>query len=177
MGALRDGESAELLASAFTDGPSKKRGPVWLWLEAKDNRTFANIEHCELIKKLTPKGRHENISLGSLLIHERIDRADKPLPENDQTTAFLFVPEDAGSRVTADLEEQTVKPGTVYRLAIDTTLANPRFLAQLLNSPFGKKLREGAAQGATIQRIQVPVLLSLELPISGAGNTGTDCAG
>ncbi|WMT75905.1 hypothetical protein [Bradyrhizobium sp. Ash2021] len=165
VGILRDTESAELLASALVAGPSKKSGPGWMWLDAKDERTFADIEHGELIKKLTPKGRHKKESLRSLLAHDRIERADKPLPENDQTTAFLFVPEYAGSRVTADLQEQTVKPTAVYRLAIDTARANPRFLAQLLNSPFGRELRDAAASGSTIQRVQVPGLLSLELPI------------
>jgi hypothetical protein len=165
VGALRDAESAEPLASALAVGPSRKSRPGWVWLDANDKRTFANIEHGELIKKLTPKGRHVKKSLLSLLFHDRIERADKPLPEDDQTTAFLFVPEYAGSRVTADLEEQTVKPRSVYRLAIDPAQANPRFLAQLLNSPLGRELREGAAAGATIRRIKVADLLSLELPI------------
>jgi hypothetical protein len=165
VGSLRDTESAEILASAFLAGPTRKSGAGWAWIDAKDERTFADIEHGELIRRLTPKGRHEKKSFRSLLAHDRIERADRPFPENDHTTAFLFVPEYAGSRVTADLQEQTVKPASVYRLAIDTTRANPRFLAQLLNSPFGRELREAAASGATIQRIQVPVLLSLELPI------------
>ena len=71
----------------------------------------------------------------------------------------------AGSRVTADLKEQSVKPKAVYRLAVDPTETNPRFLAQLLNSPYGKQLRALAAHGTTIQRTSVASLLSLELPI------------
>jgi hypothetical protein len=67
--------------------------------------------------------------------------------------------------VTADLDEQTVKPNAVYRLALDPLKANPRFLSQLLNSPLGKHLRAAAASGATIQRVSADSLRTLQLPI------------
>jgi hypothetical protein len=165
VGGLRNTEGAALLASALLAGPSKKSGPGWTWLDNGDDRTFAVIEREEFIKKFLPKGRFEMKTLRGLLVHEKAERADRSLPQDDKTTAFLFVPEYAGSRVTADLEEQSVKPKSVYRFAVDPAIANPRFLALLLNSPYGKMLREAAAGGATIQRVRVPDLLALELPI------------
>lgn len=165
VGGLRNSEGAALLASAFVTGPSKKNGPGWLWLDAGDDRTFASVEREEFIKKLLPKGRFEKKTLRDLLVHEKAERADKALPQDDKTTAFLFIPEYAGSRATADLEEQTVKAKSVYRFAVDPAIANPRFLALLLNSSYGKMLRDGAASGATIQRVRVADLLGLELPI------------
>jgi hypothetical protein len=165
VGELRDTEGAALLATALLAGPSKKTGPGWTWLDAGDDRTFATIEREKFVRKLLPKGRYERKTLREVLLHEKVDRADKPLPQDDKTTAFLFVPEYAGSRVTADLQEQTVKPASVYRFAVDPTLANPRFLALLLNGPYGRMIREVAASGATIQRVRVPDMLALQLPI------------
>lgn len=169
VGGLENTEGAALLASALLAGPSKKGGPGWAWLDAGDDRTFATIEREEVIRKLRPKGRYEKKALRNLLVHEKAERGDKPLPQDDKTTAFLLVPEYAGSRVTADLEEQTVKPKSVYRFAVDPGLANPRFLALLLNSPYGRMLREAAASGATIQRVHVSDLLALELPVPPIG--------
>lgn len=118
-----------------------------------------------MLQNLTPKGRHELKDLKSLLISGRVERADKPEREENQGAAFLFIPEYAGSRVTADLDEQSVKPSAVYRFPVDPAKANPRFLAQLLNSPYGKHIRASAAHGATIQRTSATALFSLELPI------------
>lgn len=169
VGALRNAESAALLAMALLEGPSKKSGPGWRWLDSEDDRTFETIEREELVRKLLPKGRHEKKPLRDILAHEKVVRADKPLPQDDQTTAFLFIPEYAASRVTADLQEQTVKPACVYRFAVNPTLANPRFLAQLLNSPYGRRIREAPVGLMTIQRVRVPDLLALELPIPPIG--------
>ena len=165
VGALRDLETAIPMASAFLDGPTKKGGLSWRWLDLDDDRTFTDFEQAQLLQRLTPKGRHVPKALGSLLINDRVQKADKPAQEEDEGAAFLFVPEYAGSRVTADLQEQSVNHSAVYRLLVDPTKANTRFLAQLMNSPFGKHLRESVAQGATIQRTPATVLLSLELPI------------
>jgi hypothetical protein len=41
-----------------------------------------------------------------------------------------------------------------------------------LNSPYGKQLRTSAAQGATIQRISPPALLSLMLPVPDLATQG-----
>jgi hypothetical protein len=153
------------MAAAILRGPTRKEGLVWAWLDADDQRTFADLEQTRLIQKLMSRGRHKLVSLQSLLLNHRVEKADKPTRDEDQTAAFLFVPEYAGSRITADLEEQTVKPNAVHRLPIDPSKANSRFLARLLNSPFGKHLRATAASGATIQRIRPEHLLSLELPL------------
>jgi len=165
VGALRDTEEAVPLASALLAGPSKRAGANWAWLEREDNQTFANVEHTRLLEKLAPRGRKTVVPLGSLLVGSRVMRADALVPEEDRAAAFLFVPEYAGSRVTADPEEQTVKPKAVYRLALDPSKANTRFLARLLNGPYGKQLRADAAMGATIQRISPATLLALELPL------------
>ena len=91
-----------------------------------------------------PRGRHATMTLRSLLAVDRVEKADRPTPEPDTAASYLFIPEYAGSRVTTDLDEQTVKPKAVYRFAINPAKANPRFLAQLLNSPYGRELRAAA---------------------------------
>jgi len=165
VGALRDLETAEPLASAFLRGPSRKEGASWAWLDAEDQRTFAVLAHARLLHNLKPRGRHTAETLGSLLLRPAIKKADTPVSDEDRAATFLFVPEYAGSRVTADLEEQTVRPGAVYRLPVDPAKANPRFLARLLNSPYGRQVRADASRGMTIQRVAAPELLSLKLPI------------
>jgi hypothetical protein len=165
VGALRDIETAESLASALLAGPSKKSGANWTWLDCEDQRTFARVEHARLLEKLTPRGRKTFVPLGSLLMSAGVRKADTPVPNESKMATFLFVPEYSGSRITADLEEQTVKPKAVYRLALDPAKANARFLARLLNGPYGKQLRADAATGTTIQRIPIAALLALELPL------------
>ena len=152
VGVLRDPETSEPMASAFMAGASQKSGPSWTWLENTDPSTFADIEGLRLLQRLKPRGRHTSVTLRSLLPADRIEKADKPIAADQGGESFLFVPEYAGSLVTAELDEQTVKPKAVYRLAIDPSKANARFLARLLNSPYGKQLRIYAASGATIRR-------------------------
>jgi hypothetical protein len=165
LGAIRDLETAQPMASALIAGPVREDGLCWTWLERDDQRTFADLEHARLLRKLIPRGRHELKALGSLLMSDSIIKADKPIGDEFQAAAFLFIPEYACSRVTTELEKQTVKPNAVYRLSVDPAKANPHFLAELLNSPYGKQLRASAARGATIQRTSEAVLRSLELPI------------
>jgi hypothetical protein len=165
VGALRDLETAEPMASALLAGPTRKSGLSWTWLDGADSRTFAHLEQERIVEKLTPRGRHTKVPLSSLLQNDAIVKADRPVSDEGQAPSYLFIPEYAGSRVTADLDEQTVKPKAVYRLAIDPSKASPRFLAQLLNSPLGKHLRESIARGATIQRTSVRDLLTMPLPI------------
>jgi hypothetical protein len=172
VGALRDTETSEAMASALLAGPSRKAGASWTWLDDEDHRTFSDIEHSRLLEKLKPRGQHTLLPLASLLVDANLERADKPIANTDTATAFLFVPEYAGSHVTADLEEQTVKPKAVYRLVIDSAKANPRFLARLLNSPYGRQLRADTARGATIQRLSAKSLLELELPIPDTATQG-----
>jgi hypothetical protein len=119
-----------------------------------------SIEEHRLIQRLTPRGRHTVQPLSALLCSTKIDKADRP-----PAMTFLYIPEYAGSRVTAELDEQTVKSSAIYRLAIDPSKANSRFLAQLLNSPYGKELRASVASGSTIQRVSAVNLLELRLPI------------
>lgn len=165
VGTIRDEETAQTAVSAALAGPSRKVGPTWVWLDPSDARTFGDIERERLLVELTPRGRHKMIALGSLLESQDVVKADRPVADENATAAFLFIPEYAVSHVTADLETQTVKPKAVYRFAIDPARANPRFLAQLLNSPYGRHLRESAARGATIRRTSVASLLAMELPI------------
>ncbi len=165
VGALRDIDTAEPMASAFLAGPSRKPGASWAWLDIDDRSTYAALEHSRLLQKLTPRGRCKSVSLASLLLSEDLERADRPIIPEHERASFLFIPEYAGSRVTADLEEQTVKLKAVYRLVIDSAKANPRFLARLLNGAYGRQLRAERASGATIQRVTAEALLALELPI------------
>jgi hypothetical protein len=165
VAALRDIETAEATAAAFLAGPTRKGGPNWVWIDPEDSLSFSALEQFRLVQKLTPRGRHTMQPLGALLQADSVERADRPVVESRQPSVFLFIPEYAGSRVTADLDEQTVKPNAVYRLALDPLKANPRFLSQLLNSPLGKHLRAAAASGATIQRVSADSLRTLQLPI------------
>jgi hypothetical protein len=99
------------------------------------------------------------------LSSQRIERADRPIPEGDQGASFLYVPEYAGSQATTDLDEQTVRPRAVYRVPIRETKVNPTFLVRLLNSEYGKYLRNSVAHGATIQRLAMPAFFDLQLPL------------
>jgi hypothetical protein len=165
VGSLRDIETAGSTADAFLSGPSRKEGPNWIWLDPDDSRTFSDLEQSRLLQNLMPRGRHTVQPLGTLLHTDKVGKADRPISDTDQAAAFLYIPEYAGSRVTTGLDEQTVDPKAVYRLPIDPKKANPRFLAQLFNSPYGKQLRGNAATGATIQRVSVASLLKMELPV------------
>jgi len=165
VGAIRNKEAAALVFAAFRKGPARQESSNWTWLDPSDQRNFAIIEQARFIKKLMPKGRHSSLPLRALLATETIKKADKPIEAAEVSAVFLYVPEYAGSAVTADLEETTVKPTAVYRLPIDPTKANPRFLARLLNSPFGRQIRQSIASGATIQRTRAADLMELSLPI------------
>ena len=92
-------------------------------------------------------------------------KADRPPPQEDVAASFLFIPEYANGRATTTLEEQTVKANAVWRFLIDPSKGNARFLAQLLNSPYGRQVRAAVATGTTIQRCSVPSLLRLDLPL------------
>ncbi len=165
VGALRDEEAASPMASALLKGVSKKGGSSWAWIERDDKHSYADLENAALLKKLMPRGRFELVMLGDLIGNAKITKADKPLAEDSEATGCIYIPEYAGSRVTTDMDSQTVKPKAVYRLPLDTGKANSRFIATLLNAPYGRKLRASAAQGATIQRVSVANLKSLALPL------------
>ncbi len=164
VGILRDTDAANLMAQSFHQGPKSESGPVWEWLDGKDLRTYADIEQERVLKKLIPRGRYDLVPLGDLLLDKKVYKADIPIKDQEIST-FLYIPVYPDSRVTSALEDQAVKPKNVYRLTVDPAKANLRFLVQLLNSPFGKCLRNASAQGATIKRIPVSRLLSLKLPL------------
>lgn len=165
VGALRDEAVAAPMVSALLKGATKKGGSSWAWVDRDDPRSYADLENEELLRKLMPRGRYDLVRLEDVLGDEKIAKADKAIPEGSKATGFLYVPEYAGSRATADLESQTVKPQAVYRLPVDTNKANPRFLAMLLNGSYGRTVRAAAAQGATIQRVPVTSLKALTLPL------------
>jgi len=167
VGALYDQDTAAQLAAAYLSGPSKRHsGPAWAWLEPGDKQSYADLENERLLSSLTPHGRHTIVPLSSLLANGAVERAHKPIADDADNAELIYVPEFPGSRVTADLEDQTVKQHrAIYRLKIDTTKVNPRFLLQLLNSPYGKQLRTSAAHGLAIQRIGAQALLELRVPI------------
>ena len=164
VGILRDADTVNPMAQAFCQGPTHKSGPAWIWLDAKDSRTYADIEQERLFQKLIPRGQHNMVLLGDLLLDKEVCKADNAIKDQESST-FLYIPMYAGSRVTSVLEDQTVKSKNVYRLTINPAKANLHFLVQLLNSPFGKHLRSSSAQGTVIQRIPVSRLLSLKLPL------------
>ena len=165
VGVLRDSEVVSSMATALLGGPSKRRGSCWDWTDVDSVRSYSDVEQLELLKKLAPRGRFKTVELGRLITSETINKASKPISDDSEETAFLFVPEYSGSQVTVDLEQQTVKPTAVYRLPIDTDRANPRFLATLLNGPYGRELRSSVATGTTISRISVQNLRKLRLPL------------
>ena len=81
VGALRDIGSARPLAFALLAGPSQKAGANWAWLDRQDQGTFGDLEYARLLQKLTPRGRHSLQTLASLLLRDKIERADKPIIE------------------------------------------------------------------------------------------------
>lgn len=165
VGALRDREISTFVASALAKGPSQKPATSWTWLESNDLRSFSQIEREKRLKKLTPRGRCEHILFNSLIPEEKIERADKITKDQSKATAHLYVPEYTKSIVTASLDEQTVKHSAVYRVPIDTTRANPYFLAMLLNSRFGRELRLLSSKATTIPRISIKELKNALLPL------------
>jgi hypothetical protein len=165
VGGLREPETAEGVAAALAAGPSRKSGQDWAWLEPTDLRTFVQLQYDRLTQKLTPRGRHEFHDLASLCVSDNVVKADRAAQQEDVAASFLFIPEYANGRVTATLEEQTVKANAVWRFIIEPSKANTRFLAQLLNSPYGRHIRAAAATGTTIQRCSLQSLLALDLPL------------
>ena len=165
VGALRDEEVAAPMASALLKGAPRKGGSAWAWVDKENPRSYADVEDAALLKKLMPRGRYEMVPLGEVIGDGKIVKADKPMAEDSKATGFIYVPEYAGSRVTADLDSQTVKLQAVFRVPLNTDKVIPRFLAALLNGPYGRKVRASAAQGATIQRVSVASLRSLTLPV------------
>src|SRR5688572_2306392 len=89
-----------------------------------DLRLSADLDNARLLQRLTPRGRHAIRPLRSLLQSGTVEKANRSIPPTDEQRFFLYIPEYAGSRVTATLEEQTVNPRAVYRLSIDPLKAN-----------------------------------------------------
>ncbi len=154
---------AKVVGAAFLQGPARRNsGPGWSWLDLGDNRRYSDLENEAALERIAPKGRYTMMPLGSLLSAVEILKADPAIQARE---GDLFIPEYAASTVTDNLEAQTVKPTAVYHFNIDTTKAIPRFLAGVLNSKYGRLIRENAASGATIQRLSKTVLLQLMVPV------------
>ncbi len=165
IGALKSEQLSHPIATAIFSDRSRKDGPSWTWVDVDDHRSYDHIEAERQTARLIPRGKSELTRLGDILADEKIVKADKPIPAESDVRGYLYFPEYALSRVTDDLEDQTVKPKAVYRLPIDTNKANPKFLAGLLNGSYGRQMRASQATGATIQRISVKDLKSLQLPL------------
>jgi hypothetical protein len=160
---MRSVADAKVVGAAFLQGPTRRNsGPGWSWLDLGDNRRYSDLENEAALERIAPKGRYTMVPLGSLLSAVEILKADPAIQARE---GDLFIPEYAASTVTDSLEAQTVKPTAVYHFNIDTTKAIPRFLAGVLNSKYGRLIRENAASGATIQRLSKTVLLQLMVPV------------
>lgn len=171
VGIIHNIEMAESAAGAFLSG-SRKGGRNWSWLDPDDSRTFSDLEETRVLQKLFP-GNVTVQPLRALLHNDQVEKADRPISDTDQAAAFLYIPEwfsvglDPKARnewnyVSAGLD----RPGNAsafYRVSIDPKKANPRFLARLLNGPFGRRLRQNAPSEAW--RIPAASLLELKLPI------------
>ncbi len=161
---LREQGVGETVGKALLNGPTKKLIQGARWVEADGSETYSDLERRQAIAKLMPKGRHPRIVLAELMIDGLWERADK-VTDDHGGAAYVYVPEYATSRVTTRLDEQTVSPKAVRRVAIDAAKVNPAFLARVLNSPLGKALREDASRGATIQRIDPKLLEAKVIPL------------
>lgn len=165
IAALRNEDLSRLLVTTALSESSAKSGPNWEWVAPDDPRSFADVENERLLRRLAPSGDYEYKPLESLLAGERVSKADKAPSDDGKAQTYIYIPEYAGSSVSDELGEMTVKSRAIYRVPIDTRKANPGFLIAVLNSTYGKKLRYAAARGVTIQRINVSGLLSLSLPM------------
>ncbi len=165
IGALKSEQLSNPMATAIFNNWSRKDGPSWTWVDVDDPRSYDDVEAERQTARLIPRGKSELTRMEDILVEEDIVKADKPIPADSDVRGYLYFPEYAHSRVTDDLEDQTVQPKAVYRLPIDTNKANPKFLAGLLNGGFGRQLRASQAKGLTIKRISAKDLKTLELPL------------
>ena len=165
VGAIRNPDVAKTTAVAYTLGPTKKSGMTWTWRDSDYFGSFAAIERERLLGKLVPRGSHELITLKDLLVSEHVRRVNQAVIDYEPEASFLFVPSFPRSRVTADLEDQTVTSREVYRFPVNPAKANARFLVVLLNSSYGRELRASVALGVAIERNSLNSLLDLKLAI------------
>jgi hypothetical protein len=165
VGVIRDEDGAAALARVLLSPPTAKGASVFAWLERDNPRTFGELEEEAILRRLIPRGRQTQASLASILVTPTVKKLREQDAQQGQPPNCLFVPEYAGSKVTSDIEQQTVKVNALYRLEVDPTKANARFLALLLNSAYGKQLRSTIVSGLTIPRLIPDKLLKLLLPL------------
>ncbi len=165
VGALLNDTPISRMATALYQGPTRKKGLSWEWIEFEDCRSYFDIERLKSIESLIPRGRFEWFELGHIVEENGIGRLDPSMTEDNETTGFIYVPEYVPSKVSNRIKEITVKPRSVYRIGIDTTKANPQFLEILLNSRYGREVRDAKARGLTIRRINRVGLETLRLPL------------
>lgn len=166
IAAVRDPSQVPTVVQALSAGSGSGNADSsdWAWIDSDEPPSFRQYEQIRFTRSLRPKGKSQLLTLGSVILGN-VQKADKPVPSDNIANAFLYVPEYASSRVTADLSEQSVKPKAVFRVPLDTSKVVPQFLAHLLNTPFGRHVRMAAASGITIQRLSVMALKNIELPI------------
>ena len=164
VGILRDAESGNRMADAFNNGPAKKPGTCWEWVDQQDARTYGDIEHARALKAMAPSGPCHTVLLGDLLEDTRLQTADAP-PDDGKPPPNLYIPQFHNRLATSRMEDLDVSEKYVYGMTVDSAKVNPRFLVQLLNSPYGKHLRLGYARGIAVKSLSRSRVLGLELPL------------
>ncbi len=71
----------------------------------------------------------------------------------DSTPDAVYVPSIGTSRAVTSLDALVIKPQNYIQLVVRRDLVDPEFLAGLLNTPLGRKIREQSTSGATIPHI------------------------
>jgi hypothetical protein len=172
VGVIYDIETAESAARAFLSVP-RKGGRNWYWLDPDNSRTFSDLKESSFLQNLIPRGYVAVQPLRALLHNDTVDKADRPIADTDQAAALLYIPEyewddpgHYGQNVSAG-PDMPYKARIFYRVSIDPEKANPRFLARLLNGPYGSRLRRNVPRqrrGGSLH-VSAASLLEYKLPI------------
>jgi hypothetical protein len=172
VGVIYDIETAESAARAFLSVP-RKGGRNWYWLDPDNSRTFSDLKESSFLQNLIPRGYVAVQPLRALLHNDTVDKADRPIADTDQAAALLYIPEyewddpgHYGQNVSAG-PDMPYKARIFYRVSIDPEKANPRFLARLLNGPYGSRLRRNVPRqrrGGSVH-VSAASLLEYKLPI------------
>lgn len=165
VAALRDSEMASDVVRALYSDPAKKEKLLWAWIDDADYRQFVHIEQERTLRKYRPTWKAEDVKLRDVSIDDNVAKANKLDPTALDSGSWLFLPEYAGSRATSILDDQTVKASSVFALQLDSSRVNARFLVRIINSAYGRRLREYSARGATIQRLKKEDILELTVPL------------
>lgn len=87
------------------------------------------------------------------------------LGEIEHLANSIYLPKIGNSPVVASLSELKIKPKNYYQIQLDETQGNSIYVANYLNSPVGKKLRESLEVGAVIPQISKAELSKCMLPL------------